>query len=324
MSFRKLEDDFHVYAKKHYKADISVRIEKVKTVADFISLQISSTTPPYCYSGVNDNNSLFLRNAEHFWNTAEFEKLDYESQFEEIKTNVKNYFETYKNAFKLIERSLRKVRKEHKERLKDFSLKCNIHPMREKYIEIKLSWTGFHDDLEIGRQTRNIPINSEDPKTESEKKIIHIFSLLNNRDRKFEKMKALGLRHDKVMENILKLTGKTFADVRKQADRTGYDWESNYPMGKKLEFEGYEFYFVCKEGHVSTIIDLSDKIRWTKGMIMLKNINVPETIRIAQKGKPVRTLIDHPLLEGANIEFFTDSQSKPGILYINTIKESIR
>lgn len=80
-----------------------------------------------------------------------------------------------------------------------------------------------------------------------------------------------------------------------------------------VRVDGESIQSAMLQGNVSGSFRLSDTVTWSKGSISVKGLaSVPQTLRTAAGGMPVRTIVDHPWLDGYDFSGANTAVSKDG------------
>lgn len=158
------------------------------------------------------------------------------------------------------------------------------------------NWDGYGDDLQIEKQYRMFYCNESEIKEKSQE----ILTGLVKRDIRLEKLSVKGLEFDLPLSAFLREYGYSEERFMEIIKTNGLNKPENpwKVRAKTIVLEGKEISLTFYDGKILSGIKLNEQILWSKGCLTVQGINLPEIMVSALKDKPLRSVVDHPWLEG--------------------------
>lgn len=228
---------------------------------------------------------------------------------ENTNMNTPDEIESIKRSFSI---ALANYRKDHPEKLKDARLtlewkgQLGIQKNVLDYY-IRLHWTGYSENLEIEPQREGMYCHED----EVVGKVYSLLKRMGTREDRRKKLAEKGLRFDGPLRAFLEETGRTKKELIDAAlDHKIIGNQKDSAISKTMEFAGRNISLSITDGKVQSKISLNENVHWSKGCLTARGVEIPDAVMTALKGKPLRSVLDHPWLDNLVITSVSMSKDK--------------
>lgn len=241
---------------------------------------------------------------------VEFLELSERERIDIFSKHIEDRVQNLSPHYYPIQTAIDELKISHCNRLEDISFKQI--PMQYSDTYIKLTWLGYGNDLEYGRQYEMILVNASQINMHTHAS--QILDRLNKRDAKREQLREAGLQPDRPLAGLLRDAGKTTEDLFEAAKAHGFAGSRKWHMSGPgpMVFAGRKLSLKFRDGKIVSTFSLSDKVSWGRGTLKLESLVLPEALIMQARGKLLRQLVDHPWLDGLQVTHAAIAKNREG------------
>lgn len=316
MLFGEIEEGFAAEARTRYGYDVRLRL---KYIQNYIYYTISSDRGAHSHFSEKMSSFQILRKkslrsderVRQKWDIREFEAIPLSEKIEAIIIECDEMIAENGRVYNSFTKAKDSYIKEFPNSLKDVKLNLERDWKSENSLscEVVVSWMGYGDHLLLEKQ--EIPFYFYGCEDNLIKRACRAMKEAAAKESKRAKLAEKGLTLDAPLRHLLVNT-KSSQDGLLKAAENGELLKSESGIKNKnpFHFVDHEISLSFTDGKVQSVIKLNEKITWAKGCLVIRDTEFPETVLMALKGKPLRSVVDHPWLDNLVVTSASSSRSK--------------
>lgn len=304
MSFHYVETEFARIASARYGCNATIVLDSCNDLTDdcnCLYYMIDADVGPLSHYPDRPVISAFKRH--------DFMAFEPDLQVEMLISKCDRDLEKNREKYRTLAAIIAELPAEQACRLRDLRLRIMYsHP---EGAEINCNWIGYGNDLQIVMQLLEVTAYRGDNLRDVVTKALERAA---QRDIRLEVLAARGLRLDAPLRALLRDTGHTESDLIEAAKLHGYTRSrEQYEKGLgAMSFAGHLIKLSFTDGNVTSEISINDAITWSKGCLTVRDLDLPAIMATSLRGNSLRSVVDHPWLDGLVVTSVNQSKAKSG------------